>query len=161
MLEQWESEIKLYINVMPNKSRHVRRYIYTTVYTKPPKLCTQGQANYRCELPQGMAKRSISSPSLTSLSIEWGAQDPQYKTRILLWATQNPDFLAPFVVRCSHMIRIGLVYMLPGAPSLFPQLFTSRLETAIIFQRKIKCSHRQSFSFALRKLHTKIQSQNR
>ena len=49
MLEFLESEMISSRNAMSSKSRHLRRYLDATVYTKLRKICTAGDADSRCE----------------------------------------------------------------------------------------------------------------
>lgn len=154
-------------NARSNKSRHIRRYLHITVYTKPRKLCTEDGAGFRREdsLRHGETI-DISSPSPNSLSIkrcevhticDIKLEHCEGRPRILI-SQLNSSYLCLFF---SHMTRIALVYTLPGDPfcfNFFPTDFCQSRPSfflkAINFLplKKIRWSLRRSFRFALRNI---------
>ena len=65
-LEFFVSELVSSRNVMSSKSRHLRKCLDTNLFTRVPKICTR--VILAVNIPRGITKRSISSPSPNSLS---------------------------------------------------------------------------------------------
>ena len=83
---------------MPSKSRHVRRYVDTKVNTKCQNICSVDDADTWCE----HSLRQYKTIDILTIAYFVACQeilrvyDPQYKVKILRWATQKPVFPAQF-----------------------------------------------------------------